>query len=199
MFLRLTAALNILYSSNRLINNDMKKLKEGKMKINFLFILSLIFVTSIFTASVKCQTQTIKQIKNGTILIADFNGDKIADTLTILTNIKVQAFPKEWNKYNPFGEDKPASEEPIAMKFKISGSKKIDLLYDSAYFATPGWIAGEFTFVIVKKGSKTYNEWKKSVKVLNADAIELNTEAGINILLYRSKNKFHVFWPNEEP
>lgn len=165
------------------------------LSLSFLILASLTFSTKCY-----CQTVSKKEPqKNFEIHTADFDGDKIADTLTVLKNIKQSEISKQVIKCNPFGGDKPAAEEPISLLIRLSKNFKSYLIYDSAYFATPSWNSGEFKIKIINKGDKLFKEWKKSVKSLNGAAVILGTEAGIDILLYWDKSKFKVFWPDEEP
>ena len=51
----------------------------------------------------------------------------------------------------------------------------------------------------IARTDKRYREWKKQVPALKGDAIQLGTEAGIDILLYWNGKKWDLFWPKEEP
>jgi hypothetical protein len=51
----------------------------------------------------------------------------------------------------------------------------------------------------IAKTDKRYRAWKKQVPALKADAIQVGTEAGIDILLYWTGKEWELFWPDEEP
>lgn len=171
------------------------------MKRNYSFVFtSVILFCMLF--SVSCLSRTFLQKKPNTgnsIYCADFDGDKIKDTLKIIKNIKAADAKKSFVLCNPFDDNGPAEIEPIALSIKLSKNGKNFLIHDSSYFSTPSWVSGEFGIKIVSKGEKLYRQWKKEVKNLKDAAVVLGTEAGIDILLYWDKNNFKVFWPNEEP
>jgi hypothetical protein len=133
------------------------------------------------------------------VFIADFNNDKIADTVKVIYNLKPSPAQRKWILCNPFSERDPASVEPLAFLFSLSKMKKCYLVHDSSFFAAPGWQSGTISFNIVKPGDRKFRSWKRSVINLKGAAIELGTEAGIDILLYWERNKFRLYWPDEEP
>lgn len=163
-------------------------------------VAGIVFTAGFFINGTVCspETQTGGKTYSG-VYIADFDGDKIPDTLKLLKNLRKKDIAKEWVVCNPFGEDTAAEVEPFSILVKLSKDNKTRFLHDSAYFDTPGWASGDLPFEIIKKGDSKFRQWKKDVKSLNSAAIVLGTEAGIDILLYWNKNKFKVFWPNEEP
>ena len=52
---------------------------------------------------------------------------------------------------------------------------------------------------MITKRDRRYRDWKKQVPALQADAIQLGTEAGIDILLYWNGKQWRLFQPKEEP
>jgi hypothetical protein len=72
------------------------------------------------------------------------------------------------------------------------------LVHDAEFFRTPSWLESKPPLRVISKKDKRYAAWKKQVPALRGDAIELGTEAGIDILLYW-EGRWRLFWPDEEP
>src|SRR5213078_1613185 len=86
---------------------------------------------------------------------------------------------------NPWHE-RSSSQSPkgVGLVIRLSKSPRTYLLHDVEFFKTPSWTEGKAPARIVTSKDKGYASWKKQVPSLRFDAIELGTEAGIDILLY---------------
>jgi hypothetical protein len=61
------------------------------------------------------------------------------------------------------------------------------------------WMEAKPPVRVITKQDRRFGGWKKKVPALKGDAIELGTEAGIDIFLYWDGKRWRLFWPDEEP
>ncbi len=132
-----------------------------------------------------------------TAMAADFDGDGKADEFTVTREAEKVAKETGVRLVNPWQESKK-SPKGCGLVVRLSRTPQTFLLFDGAFFDTPSWKEGQKLTKVITKKDKSYAGWKKKVPALKADAIELGTEAGIEILLYWD-GKWELFWPDEEP
>jgi hypothetical protein len=136
----------------------------------------------------------------GAALAADFDGDGVADEFSVTHEAEKFAKDSGTRVVNPWHEKRssPQAAKGLGLVIRLSRKPQTYLLYDADFFNTPSWKAGQTLTHVITKKDKGYAAWKKQVPALKADAIELGTEAGIDILLYWD-GKWRLFWPKEEP
>ena len=137
----------------------------------------------------------------GLCLAADFDGDAVPDEFTVTRDAAKAAKDSTARLVNPWHEKQHSalpSPKGIGLAIRLSRTPQAYLLHDAEFFRTPIWTEGKPPARVVTKKDKGYAAWKKQVSALRFDAIELGTEAGIDILLYWD-GRWRLFWPNEEP
>ena len=90
----------------------------------------------------------------------------------------------------------------LGLRIRLSRTSQTYLLHDPDFFSQPIWIVlieGKPPVKVITKKNAQYGAWKKQAPGLQGDAIELGTEAGIDILLYWNGKQWHIYWPPEEP
>jgi hypothetical protein len=134
-------------------------------------------------------------------LAADFDGDGVADEFKITREAEKVAKDSGVRLVNPWQAEKSSgtsSAKGLALVIRLTRQPQTFLLHDTNFFKTPSWKEGKPPVHVITKTDKGYAAWKKQVPALRADAIELGTEAGIDILLYWD-GRWRLFWPKEEP
>jgi len=136
----------------------------------------------------------------GPCLAADFDGDGVADEFTVTRDAAKVARDSATRLVNPWHEKQSSQPSPksVGLVIRLSRTPQTYLLHDAEFFKTPIWTEGKPAVRIVTKKDKGYAAWKKQVPALRFDALELGTEAGIDILLYWDGH-WRLFWPKEEP
>ncbi|MFL6590924.1 MAG: hypothetical protein ACJ8M4_12220 [Chthoniobacterales bacterium] len=157
---------------------------------------SPLFFASIFNSKVILALTTFL-LGTGVVTAADFDGDGKADEFTITREAEKVARQSGVRLVNPWNESKKPPKGS-GLVVRLSRTPQTFLLFDAAFFDTPSWKEGQKMARVVTKKDKSYPAWKKQVPALKADAIELGTEAGIDILLYWDA-RWRLFWPKEEP
>jgi hypothetical protein len=132
-------------------------------------------------------------------LAADFDGDGVADEFTITHEAEKVAKETGVQLANPWQEVRPSEKSPkgLGLVIRLSRSSQKFLVHDAEFFSSPMWADNRYIRVITKK-DRLYKTWKKSVPAMKNDAVQLSTEAGIDILLYWD-GQWRLFWPDEEP
>ena len=132
-------------------------------------------------------------------LAADFDGDGVADEFTITREAEKVAKEAGVRLANPWLEVSPSKKSPkgLGLVIRLSRAPQKFLVHDAEFFSSPMWADNRYIRVITKK-DRLYKTWKKSVPAMKADAVQLSTEAGIDILLYWD-GQWRLFWPDEEP
>lgn len=132
-------------------------------------------------------------------LAADFDGDGVPDEFTITREAEKVAKESGVRLVNPWLETGGSKKSPkgSGLVIRLSRWPQKFLVHDFEFFKVTPWKQEPPVRVITKK-DKGYAAWKKQVPALRADAIELGTEAGIDILLYWD-GRWRLFWPDEEP
>lgn len=132
-------------------------------------------------------------------LAADFDGDGVPDEFTITREAEKVAKESGVGLVNPWLETGGSKKSPkgSGLVIRLSRSPQKFLVHDFEFFKVTPWKQEPPVHVITKQ-DKGYAAWKKQVPALRADAIEIGTEAGIDILLYWD-GKWRLFWPKEEP
>lgn len=123
---------------------------------------------------------------NAIAIAADFDGDGVADEFSVTREAEKVAKESGVRLVNPWHE-KAASKKPsrgLGLVVRLTRGSQKFLVHDPEFFSTPSWKEGEPPVRVVTKKDKAYAGWKKQVPSLKGDAIELGTEAGIDILLY---------------
>ncbi len=132
-------------------------------------------------------------------LAADFDGDGVADEFTITRDADKVAKEAGVKLANPWLEVKSSKKSPkgLGLVIRLSRPPQKFLVHDAEFFSSPMWADNRYIRVITKKDA-LYKTWKKSVPAMKNDAVQLSTEAGIDILLYWD-GSWRLFWPDEEP
>jgi hypothetical protein len=133
-------------------------------------------------------------------IAADFDGDGVADEFKITREAEKVAKESGIRVVNPWQEKRASKQSPkgLGLVIRLSRQPQTFLLHDADFFRTPIWEEGDPPVRVITKKDRKYADWKKQVPVLRGDAIELGTEAGIDILLYWD-GRWRLFWPKEEP
>ena len=132
---------------------------------------------------------------------ADFDGDGVADAFSITRDSAKAAKVAGVTFANPWeaAQSGKGPAKGVGLLIKLTREPRTYLLNDADYFKTPMWLGGKPPVTMITKKDRRYAAWKKQVPALQADAIQLGTEAGIDILLYWNGKQWRVFWPKEEP
>ena len=133
-------------------------------------------------------------------IAADFDGDGVADEFTVTHEAEKVAKDSGVQVANPWRERGASKKSPkgLGLVIRLTRAPQKFLVHDAEFFSTPIWTQGEPPLRVVTKKDRKYAGWKKQVPALRGDAIELGTEAGIDILLYWD-GRWRLFWPDEEP
>ena len=131
---------------------------------------------------------------------ADFDGDGKPDEFSVTRQVEKVAGQAGIRLVNPWHVRSASkqSAKGIGLVIRLTRVPQTFVLHDPDFFDTPSWKEGQTLTKVITKKDKSYAAWKKQVPTLKGDAIELGTEAGIDILLYWD-GKWKVFWPKEEP
>ena len=133
-------------------------------------------------------------------MAADFDGDGVADEFTIIRDAAKVAAASGIQLVNPWWQKPPASKpKGLGLRIRLSRASQTYLLHDPDFFGSPMWIEGKPAVKVITKKDAQYCAWKKQASGLQADAIELGTEAGIDILLYWNGKQWRIYWPPEDP
>jgi hypothetical protein len=142
---------------------------------------------------------TISCVATG--LSADFDGDGVADDFAVVRDSAKEARVKGIRVVNPLEIQSPAKQAPkgLGLRIRLSRASQTYLVHDREFFSSPMWVEAKPAVKVVTRKDSQYKEWKKQVPDLKGDAVELGTEAGIEILLYWTGKEWSVYWPQEEP
>ena len=139
-------------------------------------------------------------------LAADFDGDGVADEFTITHDAAKAAkeagivLVNPWKKKASSLNTQPSTlNNTLGFIVRLSRGAKRYLLCDPEFLGTPAWKEQKPPVETILRTDPRYREWKKEVPALKTDAIQLGTEAGIDILLYWDGKQWRLFWPAEEP
>jgi hypothetical protein len=134
-------------------------------------------------------------------MAADFDGDGVADEFAIIRDTTKEAGASGIQLANPWQEPPASKQKPkgLGLRIRLSRASQTYLLHDPDFFSSPIWIEGKPPVKVITKKDAQYGAWKKQASGLQADAIELGTEAGIDILLYWNGKQWHIYWPPEDP
>jgi hypothetical protein len=132
-------------------------------------------------------------------MAADFDGDGVADEFTVTREAEKVAKEAGVRLANPWLEVRKSKKSPkgLGLVIRLSRASQKFLVHDAEFFSSPMWADDRYIHVITKK-DPLYKTWKKNVPAMKNDAVQLSTEAGIDILLYWD-GQWRLFWPNEEP
>src|SRR4051812_44722041 len=128
---------------------------------------------------------------------ADLDGDGVADQLKVTREAEKVARESGVRLANPWKTSKKAPAG-FGLVIQLTRAPQKFLVHDPEFFDTPMWKEGKEAPRVITKKDKAYAGWKKQVPALRGDAIQLGTEAGIDILLYWD-GRWRLFWPKEEP
>jgi hypothetical protein len=131
-------------------------------------------------------------------MAADFDGDGVADEFTITRDAAKAAKGAAVRLANPWEKTKQAPKG-LGLIVKLSRAPQTYLLHDPTFFKSPMWLESKPAAEVIAKKDRRYAAWKKQVPALQGDAIQLGTEAGIDILLYWNGKEWRLFWPKEDP
>ena len=132
-------------------------------------------------------------------MAADFDGDGVNDEFKVTHQAEKVAKESGTRVVNPWHEKRSSAQSAkgLGLVIRLSRTPQTYLLHDAEFFNTPSWKEGQSLARVITKKDKGYAAWKKQVPALRGDAVELGTEAGIDILLYWD-GRWRLFWPNEE-
>lgn len=132
---------------------------------------------------------------------ADFDGDGVADEFTITRDAAKAAKEPAVHLVNPWEEVIRSKQPPkgLGLIVRLSRAPRNYLVHNPEFFSSPMWLEGKPAVEVITKQDRRYRAWKKEVPALKGDAIQLGTEAGIDILLYWDGKQWRLFWPDEEP
>jgi hypothetical protein len=134
-------------------------------------------------------------------MAVDFDGDGVADEFTLTREANKVTSNSAVRVVDPWDKTK-ASRKPakgVGFIVRLSRTAQTYLLHDPDFFASPIWKEAKPPVETITKQDRRHREWKKQVPALQADALQLGTEAGIDILLYWNGKQWRIFWPDEEP
>ena len=133
-------------------------------------------------------------------IAADFDGDGVEDEFEVTREAEKVAGSPGVRAVNLWQSRGSARETPkgLGLVIRLTRAPQTFLFYDGDFFSTPIWMSAKAPARVISKNDRGYSAWKKQVRTLTGDAIELGTEAGIDILLYWD-GRWRLFWPNEEP
>ncbi len=139
-------------------------------------------------------------LATSTAMAADFDGDGVADEFATTRDAQKVAKESGVKLANPWEEVLKSKKSPkgFGLVIRLTRTPQKFLVHDAEFFDTPMWKEGTVAPRVITKKDKKYKGWKKQVPALKGDAIELGTEAGIDILLYWD-GRWQLFWPDEEP
>ena len=160
---------------------------------------SPVFFASIFKGRA-VPAITVLLLGVATATAADFDGDGKDDEFTVSRDVEKVAKEPGLRLVNPWQTRGASKRSPkgIGLIVRLTRTPQTFLLHDPDFFDTPSWKEGQKLTKVITRKDKSYAGWKKKVPKLKGDAIELGTEAGIDILLYWDGN-WKLFWPKEEP
>lgn len=132
-------------------------------------------------------------------MAADFDG--VADEFTLTREAQKVTSDSGVRQVNPWDKAKASKKTAKGLGFvvRLSRTPQTYLLHDPDFFDTPIWKEGKPPVEVINKQDRRHREWKKQVPALQADALQLGTEAGIDILLYWNGKQWRIFWPDEDP
>ncbi len=131
---------------------------------------------------------------------ADFDGDGVADEFTVTRDAAKAAKETGVLVANPWKKtDSSKSPKGLGFIVRLSRTAKRYLIHDPEFLSSPAWKEQKPPVETITRTDPRYRAWKKQVPALQGDAIQLGTEAGIDILLYWNGKQWRLFWPAEEP
>jgi len=139
-------------------------------------------------------------------LTADLDGDKLPDSIQLVSiNHSIAGRPAKVLE-NPWGKTLFRFPEDLAVRVKLSGDRAREfLLYDSSYFHTPGWenVDERMKNLAVHPRSDVpfpEAEYGADGKAKpKGDMVSFPTEAGTDIFLYFDGAALGVHYPADEP
>jgi hypothetical protein len=134
-------------------------------------------------------------------LAADFDGDGVADEYATTRQAETVAKEAGVTMADPWQKVLKSKKSPkgFGLVIRLTRTPQKFLVHDAEFFSSPMWKEGAPPVRVITKKDNKYAGWKKQVPALKGDAIELSTEAGIDILLYWDGKAWRLFWPDEEP
>ncbi len=137
-------------------------------------------------------------------LTPDLDGDKIPDTLQLVSTDDPLPNKTPLKVQNPFGKSPLSLPEAVAVRVKLSSEPGAEyLLHDSAYFSSPIWKDEKGRFKLISIASNEAAPFPEAEEgappKAKGDRVGFPSEAAIDIYLYYSEQGFQVYWPPEEP
>ena len=140
----------------------------------------------------------------------DFDGDGISDALYLVTVLPASAENALASDVAVIGalfgqEALGARPESLALAIVQDGGKKKFLLtgYEgdgvADFFSSPIWAGPSVPVQVAKRGSKTFEDFRRQDGKIKDDIIVVGTEAGIDTALYWTGHSYALFQPAEEP
>ena len=134
------------------------------------------------------------------ISAADFDGDGVADEFKPTRDAAALAGRKDVRIVDPWSQKSATRQARKGLCFfaRLSREPQSYLLHGEL-FTTPIWSQKPLPLKIIGTKDRAYSAWKKQAPAMKGDGIQLDTEAGIDILLFWDGKRWRVFEPAEEP
>jgi hypothetical protein len=130
---------------------------------------------------------------------ADFDGDGVADTVTVVSVAAGKALPGDVTVISSLWASSWHANQSARRALSIVVGKHKFLIADPDYFDSPIWSEKQLPLGVAKRGSKPFREFQAQEKHIQHDILVLGTEAGIDTALYWNGKTFALFEPAEEP
>ena len=132
---------------------------------------------------------------------ADFDHDGVADDFTTIRDAAKESRAKGVRVVNPWRKRSASNQTPkgFGLRIRLSRAAETYLVHDPDFFSSPMWSERRAAVKVITPKDRQYRAWKKEAPGLRADAVQLGTEAGIDILLYWDGTQWRLYWPAEDP
>ncbi len=114
------------------------------------------------------------------VLAADFDGDGVAEAFKITRDAATAAKEPGVLVVDPWKETAKPSKD-LGFIVRLSSTARTYLLRDHESLRTPAWKEQKPPVETIAGTDPHYRAWKKQVPALQGDAIQLGTEAGVDI------------------
>jgi hypothetical protein len=132
---------------------------------------------------------------------ADFDGDGVADTVTVVSVAAGKALPGDVTVIASLWPSSWRANQATsrALAIDLGMQHRKFLITGPAYFDSPMWNEKQLPLSVARRDSKPYREFQAREKRIQNDVLVLGTEAGIDTALYWNGKTFALFEPAEEP
>lgn len=143
----------------------------------------------------------VTPVANQPSLSADFDGDGVADTVSIVSVTPGKVLPGDVEVLSTFWGSvwQAGKGTKRALAIVVGKQHHKFLIADPDYFGSPMWSEKQLPLATAKRGSKAFKEFQSQEHRIKNDILVLGTEAGIDTALYWNGKAFVLFEPDEEP